>query len=157
MIDDTITQRLSKSVLHDIIKSVINYYPLQIQEICRKIPETKKSNILNKNHWIFNESRQEQININWKQADAVWFYLDKDMNTFFVVHEIKTGFFDIADIQRKYHTGMNIQIWVWAFKSKMPKTKHPITMKILPIDAITPFVNLISDDAIKYLNRDAVI
>ena len=146
------TQKQSKSILHDIIKSVINYYPLQIMEICKRIPEIKKSNVLKKGYWKFKESRQEQININWRQADAVWFYIDDEENTFFVVHEIKTGFFDVVDIHRKYHTGMNVQIWVWTFRDKIPKTKLPHSMKIIPIESIGSYVLEIARNSLDYLH-----
>jgi len=146
------TMRQSKSVLHDIIKSVINYYPLQIMEICKRIPETKNSNVLKKGYWKFTESREEQINIKWKQADAVWFYADDEGNTFFVVHEIKTGFFDVADIHRKYHTGMNVQIWVWAFRTHTPKTKPPHSMKIVPIESIGGYVLQLAHSSLDYLH-----
>ena len=133
----------SKSVLHDIIKSIVNYYPEEIMEICKTIPKVKDSNILNKGHWIFKESRQEQINIEWKQADVVWFYEDADHNAFFVVHEIKTGTYDIEEIYKKYHTGMNVQIWIWAFSKKIletPQENYHKSVRIVPINFIQEFI-----------------
>jgi hypothetical protein len=154
MTEDLQSTRLSKSVLHDIIKSVITYYPLQIVEICRHT-HIKRSNLLSGKTWILKDSRQEQINVKYRQADVVWFHEDKDHNQFFVVHEIKTGGFDIVDIHRKYHTGMNVQIWVWAFKRHFPKGKIPITMKIIAIEDITDFILTVENASIHILKRES--
>lgn len=121
-------------------------------EICKRIPEVKTSNVLKKGYWKFIESRQEQTNINWRQADAVWFYTDDKHNTFFIVHEIKTGFFDVTDIHRKYHTGMNIQIWVWAFRKNIPKTKLPHSMRVIPIESIGGYVFELASQSLNYLH-----
>ena len=139
----TTSKSKTKSILHDIIKSCINYYPFEIMDICRGIQTVKNSNILNKGYWIFEQSRQEQININWRQADAVWFYTGQKQDTYFIVHEIKTGSFNIEEIYKKYHTGMNLQIWIWAFNKKIlenPQRNFHKSVKIIPINSIAPFI-----------------
>jgi hypothetical protein len=135
--------RLSKSVLHDEIKSIINYYPEEILSICKTIPKIKDSNIVKGDHWKFIQSRQEQINNRWRQADVVWFFSDDKDNPFYIVHEVKTGLFDIEDIYRKYHTGMTVHIWIWAFnkniKEANQKNTH-VSVRVIPIDFIVPLI-----------------
>ena len=157
MIDTKNSTRLSKTILHDIIKSVINYYPYEIMDICRTIPKIKGSNILQRNYWIYQEARQEEINVNWRKADVVWFYSDTAGSPFYVVHEVKTGKFDPEEIYRKYHTGMTVQIWVWAFRENAHNTKLRPSMKVIPIEYISNFIEFVTHDSILELRKGSFI
>ena len=150
MIDTT--RKLSKSILHDIIKSCINYYPHEIIEICKTIPSVKNSNILKETCWSFVESREEVPNVKQRQADVVWFYKDKDLNPFYIVHEIKTGAYDIDEIYKKYHTGMTVQIWIWSLHNFYPNPRPNI--KVIPISYISGFVTEHVKESLFILNGE---
>ena len=147
----TSVPKLPKSLLHDIIKSCIHVYPKDIIDICKTIPSIKNSNLINECNFKFVESRQEATNTKLRQVDVVWGYSDTKQNKFFIVHEVKTGFYDVREIHKKYHSGMNVQEYVWVLHSTLQTP--PTSMKILPISYISNFVRLHTLEALSFLEE----
>jgi len=149
----TVVPKLPKSLLHDIIKSCIHIYPKDIIDICKTIPSIKNSSLLNERNFKFVESRQEATNTKLRQVDVVWKYCDDKQNKFFIVHEVKTGFYDVREIHKKYHSGMNVQEYVWALHPSLHPP--PNSMKILPISYISHFVKAHALEALLFLDGES--
>jgi len=107
---------ISNPILHDIIKSELDYNAKAIFELCKTAPSVKNSNLFKKDYWTFKESRQEQLNCRYHQADCVWYFDGKKNDNYYIVHEVKTGRYSISDIYSKYRTGNSGQIWIWGWK-----------------------------------------
>lgn len=107
---------ISNPILHDIIKSELTFRADEISKLCKGHPTLKKSNLFTKSYWQFKEARQEQLNKRYRQADCVWFYDGPENNNYYVVHEVKTGYYEVSEIYEKYKTGMTGQIWILGWK-----------------------------------------
>lgn len=122
-------QPVANPILHDFIKSVIHYQCDEVLDICKSAPRLKTSNLLKKNPtWVFNQSIQEH-ELPWRtKADVVWIFKATFENpfegidgvewippTYTVVHEIKTGWYSVDEIYKKYWHQGNLQIWIWGW------------------------------------------
>jgi len=135
---------ISNPILHDIIKSEIDHRARLVFDICKDIPVLKKSNLFKKDYWSFSEARQEQLNRRYYQADVVWFFEGKEMDNYYIVHEIKTGYYEFSEIYQKYRTGMNGQIWIWGWNkinnTKMLPDKFKRKIRIIDIEYLKPLL-----------------
>lgn len=135
---------VSSPILHDIIKSELNHNPRVIYNLCREIHTIKNSNLFKKDYWQFEEARQEQLNIRYYQADGVWFFNGQKNDNYYIVHEVKTGGYDIDVIYKKYRTGMSGQIWIWGWKqindSKTLGKEYQRKIKLIDIEYLKPIL-----------------
>lgn len=131
---------ISNPILHDIIKSELNYKADSVFDICKTIPSVKTSNLFTKHYWEFKESRQEQLNSRYYQADVVWYFDGKKNDNYYIVHEIKTGVYNTEEIYKKYRTGMSGQIWVWGWNNINNETEDNKKIKKLDIEYLIPLV-----------------
>ena len=141
---------ISNPILHDIIKSELTFRADEISKLCKEHPTLKKSNLFTKSYWQFKEARQEQLNHRYRQADCVWFYDGPENNNYYVVHEVKTGYYEVSEIYEKYRTGMNGQIWIWGWK--LINDSKADTIKQFGGKVRTVDIELIKDITIRELN-----
>ena len=136
---------ISNPILHDIIKSEIDHNYVDIKRICEnEILPVKTSRLFKGDYWTLINSRQEQLNKKWYQADAVWFFEGKNGDAYYIIHEIKTGGYDINEVYKKYYNGMNSQIWIWAWRQKHLENGlgniNKRKIKLLNIEYLIPIV-----------------
>lgn len=135
---------VSSPILHDIIKSELNHNSNAIYNLCKEIPAIKNSNLFKKDYWEFKEARQEQLNIRYYQADGVWFFDGQQNDNYYIVHEVKTGGYDIDGVYKKYRTGMSGQIWIWGWKqindSKTLGKEYQRKIKLIDIEYLKPIL-----------------
>jgi hypothetical protein len=135
---------ISNPILHDIIKSELTHNADTIFNLCKTIPATKDSNLFKKDYWEFKEARQEQFNSRYYQADDVWYFDGKKKDNYYIVHEIKTGYYNVLDIYNKYRIGMSGQIWIWGWKkvndSKILGDGYQRKIKLIDIEYLKPLL-----------------
>jgi hypothetical protein len=135
---------ISNPILHDIIKSELTHNADAIFNLCKTIPAVKNSNLFKKEYWRFKEARQEQFNSRYYQADDVWYFDGQKKDNYYIVHEVKTGHYNVLDIYNKYHTGMSGQIWVWGWKkvnnSKILGDGYQRKIKLIDIEYLKPLL-----------------
>lgn len=122
---------ISNPIFHDTLKSLIDHYYVDVFNVCKTIPVLKNSKIFKPNaFWKLNEKRQEHI-LHPKfrylsKADAVWFFTpsrqptatDYQLNIdvpYHIIHEVKTGGYNIDEVFHKYYMGLDSQIWIWGW------------------------------------------
>jgi len=132
---------ISNPILHDIIKSELAHNADAIFNICKTIPNVKNSNLFKKDYWQLKESRQEERNKRYYQADCVWYFDGQKKDNYYIVHEVKTGGYSIDNVYNKYRTGMSGQIWIWGWEqinnNKSIDRKYQRKVKIIPLETIT--------------------
>lgn len=171
-------QGIASPMLHDIFKATLDYYSADVINIVRK---RVRSTLFEDPAWSLNRTRQEQYvsplapdgsTIGF--LDVVWAF-DHTSETFgvrkglyHIVHEVKTGRFDLdRDIIGKYTRmgfqtsrhghrmtqrvgGGDSQLWVWGWHnqivntvSKSPETVKMYrrgTLKLLPLELLFPLI-----------------
>lgn len=121
-------------LFHDLIKSLLDHYWKHAYEICKNTPQLKKSKLFRSDAYWKLCSKQQEYPFDWgTRADVVWFFApDCDTTTtphppeprYCVIHEVKTGTYDIDDIFRKYYNGSHSQIWIWGW-NELNKESFP--------------------------------
>jgi hypothetical protein len=129
----------SDDFFHDIIKSLLHRRYQEIFEICKTIPITKNSTLIKgSKSWAFQKPDQEVLTSskfrNYAKMDDIWYfgYSDERIKYFvenssyeiqnilsrkyLIIHEIKSGFYTLEDVYGKYYSGMDTQIWIWAWE-----------------------------------------
>ncbi len=155
---------ISNPILHDIIKSELDHNKEEILSICKHIPCLSQSNLI-KNPVRKNLVSIQEHQYNSKQRynikfDCLWVFTNEDIKTtpineivdrgFKVIHEVKTGNYDLDEITNKYYTGMSSQIWIWGWREK-----H---LKNLPLgDPITFGHKKLREGQIKLLNIENLV
>lgn len=145
-------------MFHDIVKALIHYKWKDVFEVCRTIPSLKTSSIIKNKYWVFDSPDQEYLTHTSFRAlskiDAIWFFKATDnphpQGKYRIIHEIKTGRYDIDEIFEKYYSGMGTQIWVWGWKEQNaaaiptdPKCTAKIAqgmMKKIDIEYLVPLI-----------------
>jgi hypothetical protein len=135
---------ISDPILHDIIKSELTHKSEVVFNLCKSIPSLKNSNLFKKDYWQFKEARQEQLNSRYYQADAVWYFDGQKNDNYYIVHEVKTGRYNVLDIYNKYRTGQSGQIWIWGWKqindTKVLAANYPRKIKLVDIEYLKPIL-----------------
>lgn len=85
---------------------------------------------------MFDTSDQEHLmqaqNRILTKADVVWFFSPREVvypldQKYMIIHEIKTGNYNITEIFEKYYAWGNSQIWIWGWpmyhNKNQPKTQ----------------------------------
>lgn len=141
---DTSTKTVNSPILHDIIKSELTHNYNLVFQLCKELPSVKNSNLFKKTYWQLKEARQEQQNKRYYQADCVWFFDGQKADNYYVVHEVKTGYYEVLDIYNKYRTGSSGQIWIWGWKlvndSKVFGESYQRKIKLIDIESIFPLI-----------------
>lgn len=118
---------ISHPVFHDIIKSILQFQYEDVFEICRNLPETKDSRIFKSGYWEFKKSHQEHIietqGVPFAKADGIWTFKTKQ-NTYpanqeyRIVHEVKTGRYNITEVYSKAYAWQGSQVWIWGWPTQ---------------------------------------
>ena len=115
------TRTISDPIFHDVVKAMIHYHRDTVLEACKEIPALKRSRLLTKApFWTLHSSDEEFLAAtkfrNRSRIDVVWFFTSPSVpHQYRIIHEIKTGRYDIDEIFHKYHSGMETQIWIWGW------------------------------------------
>lgn len=136
----------SSPILHDIIKAYLTYDFRAIFSFCATLPQVRRSRIFlpTTPHRLM-ESRQEWFldGIRYP-ADAVWIFKnDWEIGSYYIVHEIKTGKYDIKEEIRKHYIHHNhVSFWIWAYPQFHTKNEVPAKhfIKKLPLHLLLPYI-----------------
>lgn len=106
------------------VKALIHYGYKEVFAQCKIIPSLNKSSLLKNEKWILESRDQEYLTPTkfrpLSKIDVVWFFRHhdprySDVHKYRIIHEIKTGRYDIDEIFNKYYSGMETQIWIWGW------------------------------------------
>lgn len=115
---------ISHPVFHDFVKSLLHRDYEQVYELCKEIPKLNGSNLFKKGAYVLSNADQEVIvHPTFRKigkTDALWFFTTtRDQypksEKFIVLHEVKTGSYNVDEVFRKYYSYSNSQIWIWAW------------------------------------------
>jgi len=116
---------ISHPVFHDFVKSLLHREQQRVFELCTTIPSLNSSNLFKKDAWVLADADQEVLmRVTHRplgKIDAVWYFKRQGdvyppNQTFFLIHEVKTGKYDAEEVYQKYYTWSNCQIWIWAWE-----------------------------------------
>lgn len=116
---------ISNPIFHDIIKSIIHFDCDEVYKICKNIKGLKDSRIFTNTFWEFDKSDQEYLvettRMGISKADVIWSFKSKEKayppNPHYrIVHEVKTGEYDVAKVYGKAYTWSNSQVWIWGWQ-----------------------------------------
>lgn len=142
---------ISHPVYHDVVKSILHHNAREVLEVCRKIPALSNSNLFTKGRWEFKSADQERLAVTTYRSrskyDAIWELNSKENPAFYyyVIHEVKTGAYDINEVFEKYYSWQSSQIWVWAWhhEHKFSQTTNPKikrAVRQVDLEYLTPMV-----------------
>jgi hypothetical protein len=145
MIDNKIL--LPIGFTHDIIKVYLDRYNESFFELCRTIPEVKKSRIfaVDTPYKLYHSYAESMITS--KPADVVWFLKTDNpgYKPYRIIHEIKTGSYDIKqEIRKHYCNDTHVQFWIWGGIKEHKQNKIPIgyrNIKQIDITRLFRFIN----------------
>jgi hypothetical protein len=144
----TITATVSHPILHDIIKTYLTYDYKELFELCSTLPQLKKSRIFKPDtpHKL-NDAKQEWFvdGIHYP-ADVVWRFKSPyiiDVPSYYIVHEIKTGRYDLETEMKKHYIHNNhVSLYIWAYP-QYHKQNHYVPysfVKMLDINSLKPYI-----------------
>ena len=136
---------VSHPILHDIIKSCLVYEAKEIFTLCSKLPQLKRSRIfLPGTPHKFEDARQEWFAGGVKYpADAVWRFkaYENMFPSYYIIHEIKTGHYDITTEMAKHYIKHNhVSFYIWAYPRFHAENKYvpKSFVKMLDINVLKP-------------------
>jgi hypothetical protein len=112
---------LSHPILHDIIKAYLVYEPEALLSFCSTIPQLKHSRIFlpSSPHRLVDAKQEWFVGGMRYPADAVWRFAAEGFGfpSYYIVHEVKTGRYTLADEMKKHYIHHNhVQLYIWAYK-----------------------------------------
>lgn len=142
---------ISHPVYHDIAKSILHHDAPNVLALCKTIPALSNSNLFTKGKWEFRTADQERLAVTTYRSrakyDAVWELNSKENPAFYyyVIHEVKTGSYDINEVFEKYYSWQRSQIWIWAWHDQHrytlpadPKIKRAVRQ--VELEYLTPMI-----------------
>jgi len=122
--------------LHDFFCSILDYDAERVHSLLKKQKEFARSKLIQRYHIVY--KRKELPVYHWKDekrryptfADVVWILRRNDnRTTAAIIHEVKTGAYDIEEVFRKYNDRVartsryhplrhDIMIWAWLEQHK---------------------------------------
>lgn len=136
---------LSDPLLHDNIKGLLNYHYNEVFHYCKTSNVFKGSNFFTKSTWTLKKTDIEYFfEKTPKRADCIW-YLERTgtypTDRFYIIHEVKTGKYNLQKVYKDHYIGNNSQIWVWAWLNiHLNQKETPRNVRLVPIEIIQPLV-----------------
>ncbi len=152
---------ISHPVFHDFVKSLLHREYEQVYNICSGVPTLNSSNLFRKNVYALSNADQEvMMNPRFRyvgKADALWIFTSTretypQHERYIVLHEVKTGAYDIEEVYRKYYSEpiSNGQIWIWAWNIHHERN-NPTDKKIVR-SVRQPAIELLEPLCVAYLD-----
>jgi hypothetical protein len=111
----------------------------------RDVEKEKDRAILKSKNWFVKKTDIEYFFVDKPyRADCVWFLYKntEEMPPFHIIHEVKTGKYNLNKEIKKHYLGKRTQLWIWAWDKyhlNQKKNDDP-TIKLIKLEYITPLV-----------------